>query len=287
MESRSHALMAGLFVLALLVAVLACVWWLNRDTTETIPYEVVTKTSVTGLNPEAIVRYRGIEVGKVKSIQFDKEVLGQVNIHLEIIPTAPIMRSTFATMEFLGVTGLAYIELDDDGTDQTPLETSKENIARIKMRPGFVTTIEDKSAEILEDVQKITSALADTLDAKNKGALTDTLKNINKAAQELEKVAQQLQPTLEKLPSMATKANNMMDSVAELSKNINEITQNLSSTMKNNPHDINQIQSLADELKTSLQSINMTLDQFNQNPPSLLMGGPRIVPGPGEAGYKK
>ena len=39
--------------------------WLNRDRVERVPYEIATKLSIPGLNPQAAVRYRGLDVGKV------------------------------------------------------------------------------------------------------------------------------------------------------------------------------------------------------------------------------
>ncbi len=68
MENKSHAFMAGLFTLVLLAAVAASVYWFNRDNRERVPYDLVAHTNVTGLNPESAVRYRGLAVGKVESI---------------------------------------------------------------------------------------------------------------------------------------------------------------------------------------------------------------------------
>jgi phospholipid/cholesterol/gamma-HCH transport system substrate-binding protein len=80
MENRSHALMTGFFTIALLVAAILVGLWLNRDRTETHPYEIVTTQTLPGLNPQATVRYRGLEVGRVDDIVFDARVTGQIVI---------------------------------------------------------------------------------------------------------------------------------------------------------------------------------------------------------------
>ncbi|MFT5963185.1 MAG: phospholipid/cholesterol/gamma-HCH transport system substrate-binding protein, partial [Burkholderiaceae bacterium] len=45
MENKSHALMAGLFTLALLVAGILLAMWFNRDRVARVPYEMATKLS--------------------------------------------------------------------------------------------------------------------------------------------------------------------------------------------------------------------------------------------------
>ena len=77
MENRSHALMTGFFTLTLLVAAILFGVWFNRDRVERVPYLLATTLSVPGLNPQATVRYRGLEVGKVDAIDFDTQRRGK------------------------------------------------------------------------------------------------------------------------------------------------------------------------------------------------------------------
>ena len=65
MENKAHALVAGVFALLLLMATLAAVWWFGGNREAVSEYLVVTRQSVTGLNLQAQVRYRGIRVGWV------------------------------------------------------------------------------------------------------------------------------------------------------------------------------------------------------------------------------
>ncbi len=272
--------MAGLFTLGLLIAVLLGGWWLNRDKTELTPYVMATRLSVSGLSPQATVRFRGLDVGKVTDVRFDKDEPGQILVFFGVRPETPMTASTFGTLAYQGVTGIAYIELNDDGTNPLPLPSSAENIARIEMRPGLMAALQTKANAILDETRKLTKEMAVLFQKENQDVLIETLKSINKAALELEKSSRKLQPTLEKLPELADKTTQMMDSVALLSGDLKALVGN------NNPGEsLTQLQSLAEDLDTLVQSINITLDQFNQRPSGILFGAPGPLAGPGEPGY--
>ncbi|HWV63003.1 MAG TPA: MlaD family protein, partial [Oxalicibacterium sp.] len=114
MENKAHALMAGIFTIALLIAAVLIALWFNRDREERVPYEIATTLSVPGLTPQAAVRYRGLDVGRVDEVLFDPKVPGQILIRFSVAKNTPITHSTFATLSYQGVTGLAYVQLDDD-----------------------------------------------------------------------------------------------------------------------------------------------------------------------------
>ena len=86
MENRSHALLAGIFTVLLTIGIVAAAMWLNRDTQERVLYVLATSGTVAGLNPQAAVRYRGMEVGKVEAIEFDRDNPGQILVRIGVLP---------------------------------------------------------------------------------------------------------------------------------------------------------------------------------------------------------
>jgi phospholipid/cholesterol/gamma-HCH transport system substrate-binding protein len=57
MENKSHALAAGIFVLVASALLAALAVWLTRDQGEYHLYEISTSEIVSGLQPQAPVRY--------------------------------------------------------------------------------------------------------------------------------------------------------------------------------------------------------------------------------------
>ena len=73
MENKSHAMAAGIFMLVLASMLVGLALWLTRDQRQYTSYELSTTDAISGLQPQATVRYKGVAVGKVTHIGFDHE----------------------------------------------------------------------------------------------------------------------------------------------------------------------------------------------------------------------
>lgn len=306
MENKSHALVAGLFTLVMLAATVLVAVWLNRDRVQWVPYQIATKLSIPGLTPQAAVRYRGLDVGKVEAITFDPDVVGQILIHINVQPDTPITHSTFATLGYQGVTGIAYVELEDDGSQPRRLPSSDRQVARIEMRPSLFDQLQNRGLAILQQTEEITQRVGKLLTPANQQAILAAFDNISKAANELATIPRQLQPTLAKLPGLAGQAQRTLNSLDTLSRNASALTANLNgmTTRLQAPNGpIDQIGDaaeqvgaaasrlehetlpLASDARTTIRALNRTLENLNDRPQSVLFGSPAAPPGPGEPGF--
>jgi phospholipid/cholesterol/gamma-HCH transport system substrate-binding protein len=314
MENRSHALMTGIFTLVLLVATVLAGIWFNRDRTERLPYEIATTQAISGLNPQAAVRYRGLEVGKVDEIIFDPNTTGQVLIHISVDKDAPVTSTTFAKLGYQGVTGIASVDLDDEKTGSPRLATSAQRIARVPLRQGFLDQLEKRGLVILEKAEKITTSIDAMLNEENQKKIVGAFDKVGRAADAIEAIPKQLEPTLARLPALTGKVEDSLASFNQLSTSTTKMVRNydqlatalqapdgpvnrLNATvdrvggsleavtseleMQTLPHLVN----MADEARTSLRAVRRTADTLSNRPQSLLFGTPNGTPGPGEAGF--
>jgi phospholipid/cholesterol/gamma-HCH transport system substrate-binding protein len=306
MENKSHAVIAGLFTLALLAAAVFIGLWLNRDRTEWVPYQIATRLSIPGLNPQAAVRYRGLDVGKVDSINFDPNAVGQILVHISVRPDTPVTQSTFATLGYQGVTGIAYVQLDDDGSQPRKLPSSEQHVARIEMRPSLFDQLQNRGLAILQQTQEVARRVNDMLAPANQQKILAAFDNVSKAANELAAIPRQLQPTLARIPALTTQAQQTLGSINTLSKDASTLTNNLNSMTgklqaPNGPiaqigNAASQVGALANKFnhetlplvndtRTTIRTLNRTLENLNERPQSVLFGAPTAVPGPGETGF--
>lgn len=309
MENRSHALMAGFFTIALLTLTTVLAIWLGRDKIKRIPYDVVTSSAVSGLNLQAAVRYKGIKVGNVTDIDFDDNNPGQIILRLEIIPDAPVTSSTYATLGYQGVTGIAFVQLDDEGTSKQLLVANHKPdvVPRIPMRPGMMQNLEKRGQAILAQAEELTRRLNTMLDPANQKSLMTAVENIGQASAAWKELPAKFEPTLARLPELADQAKltmvevrNLSGNVGKLSNNLNQLTTSLQAedgplakfnlVMDNVGNSLTldtlpKVQSVAGDAKASLHSFGRLSDSLKERPQSLLFGNPAPAPGPGEPGF--
>jgi phospholipid/cholesterol/gamma-HCH transport system substrate-binding protein len=299
--------MTGFFTIALLVAAVLVGLWLNRDRTEWVPYQIATTQSIPGLNPQAAVRYRGLEVGKVDAITFDPTTSGRIIISLAVDPEAPVTTSTFATLGYQGVTGIAFIQLDDDKTGSPLLKTGETKVAAIPLRPGFLDQLEKRGLVILEKTEQIMTRADALLSPENQKTMLAAFDNVSKTAEAYAEIPRQLEPTLARLPALTRQAEQLSISATSMTRNFDQLASSLQAPdgpiarlnttvdrvggsleavtsdleLQTLPH----LVAMTDEARTSLRAVRRTADSLSDRPQSILFGAPDGAPGPGEPGF--
>lgn len=311
MENKAHALAAGIFVVAVTVLLIALAAWLTRETGVRHVYEISTRESITGLQEQAPVRYRGVDVGKVSSIAFDSKHQGNVLVQLEIDEGAPITRETFAALSFQGVTGLAFVQLDDSGKPAPRLPPDDENPPRIPLKPGLLSKLAERGEVILEQVEETTKRMNQLLGEPNQKRFASTLENLDAAAASASQLAQRLDRTVAQRvdPVLAEAAETMKSfekSADEIGRTAAEFRQTASRlNAQDGPIDrlaegtaalshaadafnastLPRINRVTEETSRAVRQLGRTANQIGDNPQSLLYGTGPVPPGPGEPGF--
>ena len=312
MENRSHALAAGLFVVLLTVLVLGLASWLTRETGVRDIYEISTRETVTGLQEQAPVRFRGVDVGKVSEIGFDPKVQGNVLVRLQVDREAPLTRETFATLSYQGVTGLAFIQLADEGRPAPRLQPNDEAPPRIPLRPGFLAKLEERGEVILQRVDELTGRVNTLLGDENQKRMTAALENIAKAADSTSSLAHRLDATVTKrvdpaLAEATVTLRGVQKSVDEFGRTANEFNQiarrvnapdgaidRLSEGSESlagladqfGRTTLPRVNRATDEVTRTVRSLNRAVTELTENPQALLFGEGKPRPGPGEPGFQ-
>ena len=217
MENKSHAFWAGIFTVALLAAIAVAAFLFNVDRSVRVPYDLIARTNVTGLYTDAAVRYRGLDVGKVQSIKFDRDHPGQILIRILVDTHAPITHSTFGSLGFQGVTGIAFIQLDDSGRDPTPLPSSVKAVAQLPMRPGLLDQLQQRGDVLLRKLERVTDDVDNLLSPEMVSQLQGTVASLQKAADGVATMA----PAAGKLPATINTLDRTLESTNQLITSMN------------------------------------------------------------------
>ena len=188
MERDARYATVALFALACIVAALAFVWWYSGrgDRRDFNTYEIYFEGTVSGLSKGSPVRYLGVDVGRVTSLSVDRQDPGRVKVVAEIDEEAPVSGTTQAKLGFLGLTGLLYIDLQQN--ERVPASRALprgERYPVIAARKGSIEASAEKLPEILGQVSEIMERVEHLLADENVGAITATVANLERATAQL------------------------------------------------------------------------------------------------------
>jgi len=113
MESDKHYFIEGLFIIGFsLAAALFAVWLGSPGRHDDVLYRIHFPDSVSGLAVGDPVKFRGVDVGTVKTMSLDRDNPRLVLIEVRLRKDTPVMTDTKASLQMKGITGVVFVELD-------------------------------------------------------------------------------------------------------------------------------------------------------------------------------
>ena len=293
MENRAHALAAGLFTVILAIALVATALWFRRDDIRFTQYLVTTTNSVTGLKVEAPVRYRGVDVGRVEAIGIEPRASGRISIRIGVQDETPITHSTYAQLGYQGVTGLAFVSLDDDGSSSELLKATGDGPPRIEMHPSIF----DSGMDLVAAARELSIRVSDLLNEDNRKLVRRTLIGIEQASRQTAALAERLQGGVGDVPALVGDARVTFADVSRLAHTLEErsrafdrmaasIDELGTASRSFNDETLPRINTLVEQLQRETRTLDRVLNALNENPQSFVFGAQRSKPGPGESGFK-
>lgn len=318
MENKSHALAAGAFVLAVTALLVAMAMWLTRDKGVTQPFELSTRDTVTGLQPQAAVRFKGVSVGRVTDIGFDPDVAGNVLIRIAVDSNAPLTPTTFATLSYQGITGLAFIQLDDEGKKQEAEPKGSSGIPRLPLRTSQLGELSARVPELMSKVEEVSERVNQLLSDTNQKNFAKTLEGVAASAASINKITQSLDhtltqrvdPALAALPALVNDSSKTMQALQGAAKDVSRTADAFTVTAerlngKDGPIDrlaegtgalsqaadtfgsttLPRLNRVGEDASRAARQLSRTVTNINDNPQSLIFGNGVVHPGPGEPGF--
>ena len=325
MENKSHAWAAGIFVLGVTALLIALAIWLTRDAGSSHAYELTSRDTVTGLQPQAAVRYKGVAVGKVTHIGFDPDTPGNVLIRIDVNDTTPLSPTTFATLSYQGITGLAFVQLDDAGQAQDPIPAGSSGVPRLPLQTSQLGKLTEQAPQILAQVDEATRRINQLLSDENMKLVTGVLTNANNATKQIgtaagslgelsaridQTLTQRLDPALARVPGLVDETGKTMRSLQTAADSANSTFAAISTTAQRLNEKGGALDRLADgtsalshaadtfgaatlprinrvseDASRAARQLSRTVNGINDNPQSLIFGDGPVRPGPGEQGF--
>jgi len=307
MDNKVNFAAVGAFVLVLGAALVAAALWLAAGGElhhKVDLYRAVSDESVSGLNINAPVKYRGVDVGKIKDIRLVPDNPQQVQLTFAIERGTPVKTDTVATLSTQGLTGIAYVELSGGSKGAPALVSTDGQPPLIVTMPSLSARLELVLTRVLGSVDKTSHALDGVFTEQNKQALTAALVNIAAITQTVSDrkgsidlalrnadrtmanaavVSARMDATLARIDKAADSFDGMSRQVDKTAAGAGETVTAVGSDLQHLSGDVGpQLETLMNNLSTLSASLRRLTEQTERNPKSLVFGKTPVPKGPGE-----
>jgi phospholipid/cholesterol/gamma-HCH transport system substrate-binding protein len=320
METKVSYTLVGLFIIALGATLVAVVLWLGKGTYGTVyeTYYTYMRESVSGLSPNAPVKYRGVDVGQVREIALNPSNPEEVRLTLEVVSGTPIKQDTRAILVTQGLTGLASINLTGGSKESPPLTAKPgEPYAVIESGPSLFFRLDEALSRVLADetlprllanLNRLTEQARTVIGDENRVAMTAILKDLAqitrtlatrseqmdqgvvRAAEAMAKAAKITDTLGRQMPEIIERVNRAAAALENMTQELARAGTKVSAAVDQTKPDIEQFarQTLPEtglligELRQLTASLRRVAAQLERQPNSLIFGRPPVPPGPGE-----
>ena len=298
MAGKTSKFMVGLFVsLGILLTVVAIIWvGATKYFEKGNRYVTYFDESVQGLQKDSIVKYRGVDVGRVERIGVAPDnrliaVVMKINLREDLPHTA------VSQLKVAGITGMVFVELDRQKkgeAEQSPKLSFPSEYPVIPSRPseiakimGGVGSVVDKFNQI--DTQGVFNQFKSTaaqieiffkgkdmeVILANVKALTASLKNTSEridkmvAAGKLEDIVTDTRTALQEARKALVETKALMVTVQEEVRALN-----LREAMGKTQAIAKEVKATSENLRQASETLDSFMGRINERPSDLLFGKP-------------
>jgi phospholipid/cholesterol/gamma-HCH transport system substrate-binding protein len=287
METKANYVAVGAFVLICLTALVIALLWLggSQYTREFAYYRTYFTGSVTGLGDGTLVRYNGIQVGRVSKVEFDPNNPKRVIVTLQINPELPIHSDSVASVASEGLTGGSYVEIDG-GSQSAPVlvRTMFGEYPVIRSRPSTLQQLEASAPQLLAKINGVAERLNDVLSDKNRQAFSETLANLRLVTADFARHSSQFDSILKNVNTASTGLNTdlsdlhtVLQSAHETTERVDKLAQNVDKLAGDIDVQVNgaRIDQVLAQTREMVKSLTRLSDELEREPTRLLYGDRR------------
>jgi len=250
MDRDANYVAVGAFVLLVIAMAVSFVFWYTdqQDRRTYQRYEIYFDGSVSGLTAGSPVRYLGVDVGKVARMSLDPQQRKRVQVIADIDSSAPIDDRTLASLSLQGITGLLFIDLEQD-----PKAASAGPLAQGQRYPVIRTRRSDFDV-LLSNLPALTTHLVEVADRFNEVFSDDNVRSFKA-------ILDNARLTSERLPASIREVQGLIADVRATSQQIQSAAVDLRAVISHSTPDIEaaaaNIRSVSDNLAKTTQRLDV------------------------------
>ncbi len=320
MEPNVRYVVVGSFVLVLGAAILGAILWLGKTSYGTAydRYYTFLRESVAGLSVNSTVKYRGVDVGRVKAIILNPSNPEEVRLTLDIERGTPVKTDTIAVLETQGLTGLSTVNLAGGSRDAPSLERLEgQEYPVIQAGPSLLSRLDEAVSQLLSE-QRLSTLLghldvvakraADLFDEHDRARVKQTLTDvsdvvrtiaarreqidhgISSAAQSAESLHHMASALDKQVPMMVGRLNHSLVALENLTQDLAQTSRAVAAVAKSAGPEVDRFSQqtlpeaslLIAELRQLTSTLQRVARDIEREPNALVFGRKPAPRGPGE-----
>lgn len=277
MDYRSNEIKAGCLVIAgivLLVTFLIVISGLDLLKQKKIYYAHFKYTS--GVDVGALVRYGGMQVGRVKKVSIAPNDNTLIQFELEIGADVPVKRNSQAFITSIGIMGEEYIEITT-GSQDAPLLPSGSLLNCKEVTPLMM--LADSFDQLSEKLSVTIDHLNQILGRENQGQIQQLLVNLNRLLADNQRAIGALMANSSNVVANLSHLSSQLDTLLvenrdSISRSVQQLestlhqTQQLMQTMQQTLTNADQLLTMQsnnyDQIMDNLQRTSQNLNEFSR-----------------------
>ena len=278
MASQKTKFAVGLFlVVGISLIVLVTIWLGMSHFLQAGQYYVTYfDESVQGLEVDSIVKYRGVPIGRVESIDVAPDAK-LIQVTLKIDPGQELDKDIVAQLKLVGITGSIFVELDrkaEGEPDQSPPLNFPSEYQIVASKPSNVR-------ELLQGVDDILKQL-NSLDI---GGISEkvqlSLDNINKKVSEadIKGISDNLESSLVRIDQVLNdqRLDSFLTSMDEAGNSVNALMAKMDSSLSQFDRALNGVEGIVAEEKENIKRGIEDFRKAMENASALFVNGSSLV----------
>jgi phospholipid/cholesterol/gamma-HCH transport system substrate-binding protein len=308
LEAKFNFAVVGAFVLFFGTALIGGVLWLTSGRYYGKSYDTYTSLmteSVAGLNLNAPVKYRGVDVGYVRRIALNPANVEEVELTLLLLRGTPVKEDTTAILQSQGLTGIAYVELTGGRKDSPPLVAKRgEAFPVIRSGPSLFVRLDTLATTLADKTSRALDSVNATLDADNRRAIAQVLADLRVVTRTLAARSTTIDAALADagrtsanaakftagLPGLVQRIERSADAFDRMTANLAATGASAGQMLDGSRADVArftgetlpEVRQLVNDLRETASTLRRATTELERNPNLLIYGRPSAKPGPGE-----
>tara|TARA_Y100000031_G_scaffold99201_1_gene108660 strand:- start:6340 stop:7248 length:909 start_codon:yes stop_codon:yes gene_type:complete len=290
MDRHINYSIVGLFVLTGLIGIFIFLGWYagTFDDRDYDRYSIHFPGSVNGLTNGGLVNYRGVEVGKIIDIRFEKDRPDIIMVDVSIDSQTPVSELTDAQLKPKGITGVAFIELVTENMSGPPIVRKEgQKYPVIEASSSTLDRLFDDIPKITHKILKVTERLDMILSEENARALENAVASVSTTNEKFSAVADDISQAITDLDvkNLSAKLDNIASNVEGASADtrvalgkMSDLSTRMDRLLARNEgnvdrfleKDLAEFSSLVVEMRAAANAVSDLARELEDNPSSII-----------------